>query len=583
MTGNRRDISLAITLVIALFVAFTQSDPAVAARTPEIVSSFNSPSCPGSAHWHMAMLEFFVDTNGTTLPRDASLTRVGTMSVQPFLNSIAKASDCGVTGDVDIWDMGDNAFPAQGPGLDTIQAGFIANGYDAVMFRYPDHGERATGLLGAAGLRRIVFPILPQDGINTEVGAPYVGLLWHEWLHLAVQNIEGRALDKGLPPDDVHYNYGQDPVYYAHTISDPTHPFIFFEDFMSGHVLVDGKSFGFTKNDWIRIGTPTHTKNRIGTITIYEGRWNAGTGLLNAVVTNPHFSITLTIGGTSPRTITPSYFYPAPSNTVDFIRFSLPFSAKWNVCITTKSSSDGYWAGAKECKDVFFIDETPIRDTISLPIYSPTSTNSPIVPGKYLTISPDRLTGYNRALFKLWIDANKNGCDTRAEVLIKQALIKPKIGKNCALSGGKWLSPYDAKTITKVSNLEIDHVVPLAEAWRSGAWAWTPAQRQAFANDLGESRALVAVSLSQTRSKGDKELVSWLPPKGVCTYITNWLAVKYRYSLTVDIAEARVIDSYLASCRIKNIKVAALPEYLRYLGNSESQSTILTPTVTHIP
>ena len=100
-----------------------------------------------------------------------------------------------------------------------------------------------------------------------------------------------------------------------------------------------------------------------------------------------------------------------------------------------------------------------------------------------LVVSQDRLTGYNRALFKLWIDADKNGCDTRAEVLIQEAIVKPKIGKKCALTGGKWLSPYDAKATTKATDLDIDHVVPLAEAWRSGAWAWSATKRQAYAND----------------------------------------------------------------------------------------------------
>jgi len=560
-----------ITLVFASVLASAQFDPAVAARTPKIVSSFSSPDCPGSAHWHMAMLEYFVDTNGTTLPRDASVTRVGTMSVQPFLNAIAKASECGVTADVDIWDMGDNIFPVMSAGLDVIQADFLVKGYDAVMFRYPDHGERAY-FAGAAGSRRVVFPILPQDLIDPDVGAPYVGLLWHEWLHLAISNVEGRVLDKGLPPDDLHYNYAQDPEYLAQT-NDPAHPFKYFEDFMSGRVLRDGKAYGFTKKDWIRIGTPTHTKTRIGAITIDNGSWDAGTGVFSATVSNPQFSITLTIGGTSPRTITPSHVYDAASRS---IKFSLPLAAEWNVCITTKKSSDGYWAGAKECKYLLFKDVTPMRITISLPIYHPASVDSPTVSREYLTISQDHLTGYNQALFKLWIDVDKDGCDTRAEVLIEEAVIKPKIGKNCTLTGGKWLSPYDAKKTSKAFDLRIDHVVPLAEAWRSGAWAWTPAQRQAFANDLEEPQALVAVSLGQTRSKGDKDVASWLPQKDVCTYMTNWLAIKYRYSLTVDIAEARVINSYLASCIIKNIAVTVLPEYLGYLGDR-------TPQFTHKP
>ena len=267
LSCSPRHILVVIIMVVALVSTSANFESAMAAQAPKITSSFSSPKCPGSTHWHMAMLEYFIDSKGTTLPRDASVTRVGTMSVQPFLNAIAKASECGVTADVDIWDMGDNIFPEANMRLDVIQAEYFINGYDAVMFRYPDHGERAffTGAAGPAG--RIVFPILPEDLLRTDVGAPYIGLLWHEWLHLAVFNAEGHTLEKGLPPDDVHYNYGNDPDYYATTI-DPSHPFKFFEDFMSGHVIKDGKSYGFTKGDWISIGTSAHES----TITCKKGK-----------------------------------------------------------------------------------------------------------------------------------------------------------------------------------------------------------------------------------------------------------------------------------------------------------------------
>jgi hypothetical protein len=112
-----------------------------------------------------------------------------------------------------------------------------------------------------------------------------------------------------------------------------------------------------------------------------------------------------------------------------------------------------------------------------------------------LTVADDQLTGYKRSLFKHWVDADKNGCDTRKEVLIEKAVVQPKKGKKCVLTGGKWLSPYDGKSYAKDSALDIDHLVPLAEAWRSGAWAWSALQRQNYANDLTEPKALVATSL----------------------------------------------------------------------------------------
>ena len=154
-------------------------------------------------------------------------------------------------------------------------------------------------------------------------------------------------------------------------------------------------------------------------------------------------------------------------------------------------------------------------------------------------IAQDKLDGYNRSLFKHWIDEDKNGCNTRAEVLIAEAVVKPKKGKKCKLTGGKLLSAYDGKTLTNASKLDVDHLVPLAEAWRSGAWAWTPKQRQDYANDLSDSRALIAVTLTTNRSKGDKDISDWVPKIDTCGYVQNWIAIKVRYSLTYDAKEAK--------------------------------------------
>jgi hypothetical protein len=193
---------------------------------------------------------------------------------------------------------------------------------------------------------------------------------------------------------------------------------------------------------------------------------------------------------------------------------------------------------------------------------------------------PEYLGAYNRALFKHWVDVDKNGCDTRKEVLISEAVVKPKKGAKCALTGGKWVSAYDGKSYTKDVNLDIDHVVPLAEAWRSGAWAWTPQQRQDFANDLSDSRVLIAVTASANRSKGDQDVKTWLPAKNKCTYIDAWVAVKVRYSLTFDKGELSVIQNYFTSCPITNVSVDVLPGY-ETIGNKVSPSP--TPTVSQTP
>ena len=203
-----------------------------------------------------------------------------------------------------------------------------------------------------------------------------------------------------------------------------------------------------------------------------------------------------------------------------------------------------------------------------------------------LFISSDQLDGYDRARFKLWIDADKNGCDTRAEVLIAEAIVKPKKVAKCKLTGGKWLSSYDGVKYSDASKLDIDHLVPLAEAWRSGAWAWTDQQRMEYANDLEDEWALNAVTASVNRSKGDKDISQWLPKKNVCTYLGGWVTIKAKFELTVDIAEAKVISKYYESCGLgyqtKQLEpVAASPTPIA----SESQSPTPSPSAstTSIP
>lgn len=185
---------------------------------------------------------------------------------------------------------------------------------------------------------------------------------------------------------------------------------------------------------------------------------------------------------------------------------------------------------------------------VSLSLLSFT-TNPPVLAGDgVLYIAPDQLVGYDRDRFKHWIDADKDGCDTRAEVLISEAIVKPKIGAKCKLTGGKWRSPYDEKTYTSATKLDVDHLVPLAEAWRSGAWSWSDQRRMEFANDIDDEWTLVAVTASVNRSKSDRDISAWLPKKNVCQYLRGWVITKAKYELTVDAQEAKVIAKYYDSC-----------------------------------
>ncbi len=164
-------------------------------------------------------------------------------------------------------------------------------------------------------------------------------------------------------------------------------------------------------------------------------------------------------------------------------------------------------------------------------------------------------TGYSRDLFRHWIDADGDGCDTRREVLIAEADDPVTVGTRCALSGGRWFSYYDRVSWTDASRIDIDHMVPLAEAWDSGARSWSTARREAFANDLGDGRSLVGVTDSVNQAKGDKDPAEWLPTYDRCRYLREWVAVKLRWSLSVDTAERAALRSLRSGCSDVTITV----------------------------
>ncbi|MBB5871441.1 hypothetical protein F4553_004820 [Allocatelliglobosispora scoriae] len=177
-----------------------------------------------------------------------------------------------------------------------------------------------------------------------------------------------------------------------------------------------------------------------------------------------------------------------------------------------------------------------------------------------LPVATEVRTGYNRDLFPHWIDADGDGCNTRYEVLIAEAVTAPTVGSGCSLTGGRWFSYYDGVYWTLPADLDVDHFVPLAEAWDSGARNWTTAQRQSYANDLGDARTLAAVTDNVNQSKGDKDPAEWMPPltSVYCRYIAEWAAAKTRWGLTVDTAEKSSLTSRAAACTNVTITVVTV-------------------------
>lgn len=158
------------------------------------------------------------------------------------------------------------------------------------------------------------------------------------------------------------------------------------------------------------------------------------------------------------------------------------------------------------------------------------------------TIEVERETqdGYSRELFPHWIDADGDGCDTRAEVLIRDAGGTAQVDAfGCAVIEGDWYSPYDDRHLTDPTQIQIDHVVALKEAWDSGARDWDPDRRMRFANDLDDPWTLIAVSGESNNAKGAADPSNWMPPHrgDWCRYLAVWVAIKARWALSMDESE----------------------------------------------
>lgn len=145
---------------------------------------------------------------------------------------------------------------------------------------------------------------------------------------------------------------------------------------------------------------------------------------------------------------------------------------------------------------------------------------------------------YDRDLYGGWTTV-RSGCNTRCAVLEEERR-----------ADGTWLSWYDGMITSDASQLDIDHMVPLAEAHTSGAWQWSSSRKRSYANDLVHPQALAAVSVSSNRSKGSRDPSEWRPPDGSawCRYATDWVTVKTAWGLTADRAEIRALQEMLDTC-----------------------------------
>jgi hypothetical protein len=159
-------------------------------------------------------------------------------------------------------------------------------------------------------------------------------------------------------------------------------------------------------------------------------------------------------------------------------------------------------------------------------------------------------TGYEREAFGDGWVVDDHGCDTRELVLAQESKAPITRRADCSVVEGRWLSLYDGDTTRDPEDLQIDHMVPLAEAWESGAAAWPTERRERYANDMRRHGALIAVSAAMNQSKSDRDPADWMPPdRGVwCRYINAWIVQKHDWHLTVDRAEVRALRNVVATC-----------------------------------
>jgi hypothetical protein len=166
-------------------------------------------------------------------------------------------------------------------------------------------------------------------------------------------------------------------------------------------------------------------------------------------------------------------------------------------------------------------------------------------------------TGYTRSQFPHWSDPDRNGCDARNDTLkrdLTQIIFKTGT-RDCKVLTGQLLDPFSGKVITfssTKSNIDIDHVVALSNAWQTGAAYFDKTKRAAIAND---PLNLIAVDAKLNRQKGDADAATWLPPLKSyrCDYVARQIAVKAKYGLWVTQPEKGAIIKLLEMCEGQKI------------------------------
>ena len=162
------------------------------------------------------------------------------------------------------------------------------------------------------------------------------------------------------------------------------------------------------------------------------------------------------------------------------------------------------------------------------------------------------LPAYDRDDWTHWIDVDGDCQNARHEVLIEESVTAVSFtnAEECTVANGEWQAPFTDTTVTVARDLDVDHLVPLVNAHRSGGWAWADETKEDYANDLSFDNHLIAVTASANRSKGARGPEEWKPPfEGYwCEYALSWITVKDSWGLTATAGEWAALTEMLGTC-----------------------------------
>ena len=189
-----------------------------------------------------------------------------------------------------------------------------------------------------------------------------------------------------------------------------------------------------------------------------------------------------------------------------------------------------------------------LLDSVALPEPTPAAIELSLT----IAEPPADLPPYDRDEWRHWTDDDSDCQDTRQEVLVAESASQVVFDadRQCRVESGHWFDPYTGQVHTDPGGLDIDHLVPLANAHRSGGWAWSSERKRQFANSLGDPAHLIAVSASANREKGARGPDEWRPPRTSywCSYATAWARVKRAWDLTATRTEAEALREMLRTC-----------------------------------